>query len=355
MDNNNALMEINLAEQALQRADDIGEILLLRDKTAAIQIFANAQGFKEAAQKAKIFQLKAERKAGDWLDINVTHEGGNPQLSQDVTVLPDGITRMESFRWQQQASLPEEEFNEWVDECLAKGWEISASGLRHEAVHYENEQKRAEKAAAGADLPQSDNHWRGEVADISTWRASQQYDFIITDPPYPKEYLPLYSILARRAKEWLKPTGLLIAMCGQSYLNEIYKLMGEHLTYYWTSCYLTPHQPTPLRQKQVNTSWKPLLIYSPSGEYSGKTFGDVYTSPQPDKENHEWEQSEEGMLAIIKQVCLPGQSILDPFCGSGTTGVAALRHGCIFAGIDTDEQAVNISKARLAKWQQNKK
>ena len=53
------------------------------------------------------------------------------------------------------------------------------------------------------------------------------------------------------------------------------------------------------------------------------------------------------MLSIISQVCLPGQSILDPFCGAGTTGVAALKHGCLFEGIDIDESSVDIAKARL--------
>ena len=206
--------------------------------------------------------------------------------------------------------------------------------------------KREEMAKIGASIQKIDR-WNVWQADITTWVAPRKYDFIITDPPYPKEYLPLWETLAIRAKEWLKPNGLLIAMSGQSYLNDIYSMMDKHLKYYWTSCYLMPHQPTPLRQKQVNTSWKPLLIYSNSGEYSGKTFGDVYTSPQPKKENHKWEQSEEGILAIIKQVCLPGQYILDPFCGSGTTGLAALEYGCLFDGIDIDIESVNISKARL--------
>lgn len=62
---NKALAEISIAQQALDRANDIHEILDLRDKAMAMQIFANAQGFEEAAQKAKIYQLKAERKAGE--------------------------------------------------------------------------------------------------------------------------------------------------------------------------------------------------------------------------------------------------------------------------------------------------
>lgn len=132
---NKAIVEISLAEQALSRANDIHEMMELRDKAAALVLFANAQGFKEAAQKAKIFQLRAERKAGQWLAEHVSHDGGNPQLSQDVTVLPEGIDRMESSRWQLEASLPEEKFNAWIDQNLANGWEISAAGLRKVAAN----------------------------------------------------------------------------------------------------------------------------------------------------------------------------------------------------------------------------
>jgi site-specific DNA-methyltransferase (adenine-specific) len=44
-----------------------------------------------------------------------------------------------------------------------------------------------------------------------------------------------------------------------------------------------------------------------------------------------------------------GQIILDPFCGSGTTGVAAVRLGRKYIGIDVSEEYLQISKKRLEK------
>jgi site-specific DNA-methyltransferase (adenine-specific) len=220
----------------------------------------------------------------------------------------------------------------------------------HEAYKKVKEKKRleerAEIAQKGSEVEPAER-WRVWQADIRTWQAPQQYDFIITDPPYPKEYLPLWETLAIRAQEWLKPGGLLVAMSGQSYLNQIYEMMSRHLTYYWTAAYLTPGQPTPLRQINVNTTWKPLLIYI-NDKYSGRIFGDVYKSDGNDKDFHKWGQSISGMESIVKGFCLPGQSILDPFCGAGTTGMAAINHGCFFDGIDSEQENVNISKARLS-------
>ena len=49
-----------------------------------------------------------------------------------------------------------------------------------------------------------------------------------------------------------------------------------------------------------------------------------------------------------------GQVILDPFCGSGTTGVAALRHGRKFIGIDNCEEYLQITERRLEKERNEK-
>jgi len=44
----------------------------------------------------------------------------------------------------------------------------------------------------------------------------------------------------------------------------------------------------------------------------------------------------------------PGFMVCDPFCGSGSSGVAAVRMGCDFIGADIDPRAVEISRERLA-------
>jgi len=49
-----------------------------------------------------------------------------------------------------------------------------------------------------------------------------------------------------------------------------------------------------------------------------------------------------------------GQVILDPFCGSGTTGVEAVRFGRKFIGIDICQEYLEISKKRIGeggRWQ----
>ena len=277
---------------------------------------------------------------------------GRPKNSENFTGFPDAGNALDRVAEAVGMSRP----------TLAKAREVVASGDEElitkmddksvDAAYKElRKQKLAEERAAIAKAAQDipiDDRWAVEVADVHSHQANQRFDFIITDPPYPRKYLDLYAILAERSLEWLKPNGLLVAMCGQSYLDQIMQMMGEHLEYYWTGCYLTPGQPTSLRHRQVNTSWKPILIYRlPAAIYKGKIFGDVWKSDSNDKTFHEWGQSISGMLALVKQICLPGQTIFDPFCGAGTTGVAALMHGCLFNGIDLDEDNVGITRKRL--------
>lgn len=43
----------------------------------------------------------------------------------------------------------------------------------------------------------------------------------------------------------------------------------------------------------------------------------------------------------------PGELILDPFCGSGTTAIAAVKHGRNFICIDTDLAMIENARRRL--------
>jgi len=174
-------------------------------------------------------------------------------------------------------------------------------------------------------------------------------DWIITDPPYSKKFLDLYDTLAELSLYALKPGGALIVMTGQSYLPEVINKLQKHLNYVWTLAYLTPGGQSPYLWKvRCNTFWKPVLVFS-KGKYSGDAFGDVIkTSPNNnDKRFHFWGQSEEGFEQIFDKFVFPGQTVLDPFVGGGTTAVVALKRGCNFIGIDKDPECIETTKRRI--------
>jgi DNA modification methylase len=56
----------------------------------------------------------------------------------------------------------------------------------------------------------------------------------------------------------------------------------------------------------------------------------------------------EPMRWLVKLVTPPGGTVLDPFTGSGSTGVAAMLEGRRFLGIEREPEYVDIACARLA-------
>ena len=177
-----------------------------------------------------------------------------------------------------------------------------------------------------------------------------EVDAIITDPPYPGEFLPLFGNLAKFAGDVLRDGGSLIAMSGEAHLPEVFRLLTSdpRLIYQWTMAYLTPGRATQLRGKPIASNWKP-LIWLTKGAYHGPRIGDIFENPAPDKEHHDWGQGEIGMAQIIDRMTTPGALVVDPFLGGGTTGVCCVRSQRRFIGFDLDEDTTKIARARIAK------
>jgi len=53
------------------------------------------------------------------------------------------------------------------------------------------------------------------------------------------------------------------------------------------------------------------------------------------------------LMRQVVRICAPGGLILDPFAGSGTTGVASLLEGRQFIGIEQEHVYVDIAQRRL--------
>jgi len=70
--------------------------------------------------------------------------------------------------------------------------------------------------------------------------------------------------------------------------------------------------------------------------------------------NHPTVKPTDLMRYLIKLVTRPGGHVLDPFCGSGSTGKAAMLERMIFTGIDMDPHNIEISEARIRWAQKNR-
>jgi site-specific DNA-methyltransferase (adenine-specific) len=214
---------------------------------------------------------------------------------------------------------------------------------------------QAEKLVRGlrANLPPVNRRYRILRADVRNGLPEVEdasVDYILTDPPYPREYLPLYESLAKVAARALKPGGSCLVMVGQSYLPEVLALMMPHLRYHWCLSYLTPGgQSVQLWERKVNTFWKPVLWFV-RGDHAGDWVGDVARSDvnENDKRFHKWGQSESGIADLMRRFTRVGDTILDPFVGGGTMAVVALATDRRVIGADCDQAAVDTTLNRIA-------
>lgn len=53
------------------------------------------------------------------------------------------------------------------------------------------------------------------------------------------------------------------------------------------------------------------------------------------------------MRYLCRLVTPPGGTVLDPFCGSGSTGKAAVMEGFQFVGIELNPEYAAIAEARI--------
>lgn len=73
----------------------------------------------------------------------------------------------------------------------------------------------------------------------------------------------------------------------------------------------------------------------------------LYTASQPRKGRVHITQKPVEVMQELVRICPPGGTVLDPFTGSGTTGVAALREGRQFIGVELSEHYADIAEQRL--------
>ena len=103
---------------------------------------------------------------------------------------------------------------------------------------------------------------------------------------------------------------------------------------------------------------------NPAGRYPSNIIGDVlpehqkyFYAPRATRKekgsdnDHPTVKPIDLMAYLIKVYSPKETTVLDPFCGSGSTGVAALQENRKFVGIDLSSHYVDISTKRCADWE----
>ena len=221
----------------------------------------------------------------------------------------------------------------------------------YELTKKETVRKQLETAKLAVALPEGvrliNDDFRNEV-DIP----DESVDLIFTDPPYGEESIPLYKDLGEFASRVLKPGGSLVTYTGQITMSQVMRGIEESsLKYWWVFCVKHAGNHQRIHPRMVFAEWKPLLWYVKGDKANViETIGDYILSTKPDKLEHDWEQSTLEADHVIERLSTKNQIVLDPFLGSGTTGLSALKLKRNFIGIEKDTATFKIAKSRIGKF-----
>jgi len=241
------------------------------------------------------------------------------------------------------------------DPILQKSWEKALSGQtsinsvfnKVKRKKHEEEQKKLLEESFDV----KENIICDSIENILDYLQPNSVDLILTDPPYPKEFLPLWHVLFNKANELLKPGGFLVAYTPHIYLPEIFQMKND-LTYVWTIAQIHNGSKTAYHPSKVNVGWKPIIIFVKGSIPNIAYYNDVLQGAGREKALHNWQQAEKEAEELINLFSYSNALVVDPFLGSGTTLIATKNTARRFFGMDIDKIAIQTTLRRVEEWEQ---
>jgi 16S rRNA G966 N2-methylase RsmD len=193
------------------------------------------------------------------------------------------------------------------------------------------------KAEAVSKLKEVDEIHLGDFRLIGDRIPDGSVDLIFTDPPYDRAAIKLFDGLGEFAAKKLRPGGSLVFYLGQIQLPSAMEILSKHLRYWWCcSCYHSG--PTLLRMNEygIVNGWKPMLWFVKETRGDKETFINDVATGTKEKSHHEWQQAEDEAAYFIEKLTVPGDFVVDPFCGGGTTPAVCEKLGRKWAAFEID-------------------
>jgi site-specific DNA-methyltransferase (adenine-specific) len=184
-------------------------------------------------------------------------------------------------------------------------------------------------------------------------------DFILTDPPYLVNYRDRAgrSIQNDAQSDWLLPA-----------MREAYRVLKQDrvavMFYGWTrvDAFFTAWKSAGFRPvghlvfRKTYASKTGFLSYQHEQAYllakgrpplPARPIADVIDMPYSGNKLHPTQKPIHALIPLVQSFTLPGELILDPFAGSGSTCAAAKLTGRKYLGVELDAAYVKLALARM--------
>ena len=207
-----------------------------------------------------------------------------------------------------------------------------------------------------SDVWQSDNGqvtlYHGDCLEVLPTLADNSVDAVVTDPPYgvgiayaqyEDSEANLRVLLEGFLPQCRRIAAVTLITCGVSNLHLYPKPT-------WIMSWFSPNSNS--RGPWGWSCWQPILTYGRcpylKSRLGARPDAFEYSRLERAFDGHPCPKPEGIMRWIVRRATIEGDAtVLDPFMGSGTTGVACVQMGRRFIGIEISEEYFEIAKRRI--------
>jgi site-specific DNA-methyltransferase (adenine-specific) len=223
-------------------------------------------------------------------------------------------------------------------------------------------------------LPGAFSNYRLFDRDAVDWLrlfADESVNLVVTDPPY--ESLEKHRAIGTTTRlkhsksssnDWFSifPNARFPEL-----FAEVYRVLAKNSHFYLFCDQETMFVAKPLAEKAGFKFWKPIvwekmkigmgyhyrsryefILFFEKGKrrLADLSVADVLAHPRI-RGGYPTEKPSAVSEVFVRQSSSPGDLVIDPFMGSGSVGVAALKHGRRFMGTDIAQAALELTEQRL--------
>jgi len=184
---------------------------------------------------------------------------------------------------------------------------------------------------------------------LNEWDAPQ-CQLVFTDPPYHDKHVDRFRELGQFAMKHLDEGRFLCTYTGKLRLADcVNAVLESGMEWVWIFSVYHPFS----KEKHLGgvyniaENWRPVVVFRKPGPVWTPTFQQDVVRGERSKSHHDWSQDEQTPEQLIQAYTHPGETVLDPFCGGGTTPLVAKRVGRKCFACDVDIAAVAMATDRL--------
>jgi hypothetical protein len=319
----------------IEQSQSAEEVRNLQKAASSIAITCDEQ--REVREHAETVVIFADRRLGQMLKEEGNRAKGGEAYhrfpapgtrspeERVLTVAEKVGSRTQGWRRMQIAPLADEALTSLIREIHAEEKRATLTGVVKLLGKEESEMRRLDSMTSPA-LPNGKDYRVGDCREVLSDIEDDSIPLIMTDPPYEDAAEPLWEWLGAFANRVLIPGGSLICYFANTRLNKMYRILDDSGLVHWWPCALMYGQADRFPGRFVIIHQRPILWYVKEFRRGRTLIPNVVYSTRRNKNEHAWGQGHGGVTQWIHQLTDPGETIVDPFAGTGHWGdIAALN------------------------------